>query len=334
MTWKHSMYRPQFHALEDRTLLSVTAFAVDNTVSSLTISGELIALGLHAPLMEQAPGSMTAAYEGTLTADFDTGAGTISFLGDSTSLLADISGTWMPMIGGGSMGNPGSDDAPYGSTFQLFGNNWSALRDLVSTMSTDSPLTLTQAGGGLYTFPSVQTSGVASGNLDYNTTQFGQGRTGFGGSQWMSQNQGADGSLQDNGDGTFTITCPVDQMISGTLAGGAITVNLHVAGTISGTGSPGMTASHGSPAVRYAAVASNSIAVHTTGRALSVDPGSIALRDQSAAFGAPLAVSQTQQISDSSSLAGNDAALVSVHAASSTVDAVFVDPLQTLNGPF
>ena len=79
-------YRPHLHVLEDRTLLSPTAFTVDPSQSSLTLSGSLNTPFGMATLMEQGPGSLTTTYGGTITADFDLSANTISFLGGSTTL--------------------------------------------------------------------------------------------------------------------------------------------------------------------------------------------------------------------------------------------------------
>jgi virginiamycin B lyase len=224
--------------LEDRTVPTTIGFTLNQSASSLSLSGTIVALGLTAPLVEQGAGSMTSHYSGTMLTDVDFSGNTINFVGSAASdLIANISGTWMPMIGGGIMGNPGSDPAPYASMFTLLGNvNWSALRDIVNTLSTSAALPLS-GGGGSFSFPSTQTLNIVSGNLDYNTAQFGVGRTGF--NNISGPNMAANnGTLHDNGDGTFTISCPIDQTSVITLAGGAVTLTLHTTGLLTGTGSP------------------------------------------------------------------------------------------------
>jgi virginiamycin B lyase len=223
--------------LEDRTVPTTIAFNLNQMSSSLTVSGSMVVMGqyqYHATLGEQGPGSITSHYSGAIRADVDLTAHTINFNGASTNLVANISGTWVPRIGG----DPGSDPAPYGWFFQLDlggGSNWWALRDVVSSLSTSSALPLS-GGTGSYTFPSTQTLAIISSHLDYNGQSFGNGRIDF--NNISGQNMAANnGTLHDNGDGTFTISCRVDETSVTTLAGGLIIVTLHTTGLLTGTGS-------------------------------------------------------------------------------------------------
>ncbi|HOP97219.1 MAG TPA: hypothetical protein PL064_05865 [Thermogutta sp.] len=116
----------------------VTVFTIDQAQSSLTISGTL----LGNPLQEQAPGSLTTDYFGTIVADVtDT---TIEFVGGS-EIRANDSGTWQPAEGG----EAGSAPANYGAQASLlFISGVAALRHIVLDVASP-PLPIT---GG--TFPS------------------------------------------------------------------------------------------------------------------------------------------------------------------------------------
>ena len=229
-------YRPRVDRLEDRTLLTLTTFNLDPS-STLSLQGSTFNYnGVPIPISEQGPGSLTTNYTGTLATDLDLNANTIQFFDSGTALTAGISGNWRPGIGG----TPGTTDpANYGGTFSvLFSPVYAAIRDLVGSLPTSSPQALTNQGGGTYTFPSNQNLQINQGNLDYETppSLYGNGRTSITG--LAGQNQAADGTLQDNGDGTFTLTAPVSATILYDLGGGA-SVTIQVNGTITGTGTPG-----------------------------------------------------------------------------------------------
>ena len=202
-------YRPRLDLLEDRTLLTLTTFMIDPTLSSISLQGSSVSYnGVPIPVQEQGPGSLTTTYEGPMVTDVDVGGGTITFLGSAsgTAVAADISGQWRPGIGG----TPGTtDDANYGGQVGVLGSVlYAAIRDVVTSASTDGPVPLSDQGGGTYTYPSNQTLTIDQGNLDYETPDslYGSGRTAITGS---AQNQATDGTLHDNGDGTYTLTVPV-----------------------------------------------------------------------------------------------------------------------------
>lgn len=141
-------------------------FAV-NPSSSLSLSAVFAGLTLE----EQAPGSLTTTYSGTMTVDVDDlGTPTsIDFL--SSMLVAANSGSWLPAVGGGpSPGDPGSAaPANYGAfkatSPLLVGNLYAAIRGMqFDTTTPGGPLAVT---GGT-TFPSTQTFTITSGTSDIN----------------------------------------------------------------------------------------------------------------------------------------------------------------------
>lgn len=234
-------FRPRLDVLEDRTLLTVVTFNIDPS-STLSLVGSSINYnGVPIPINEQAPGSLTTTQEGTIAADIDTDGGTINFLDAGTAIAADISGNWRPGMGG--VPNT-TDPANYGGQFSiLFSTNYAAIRNNVNSLPTDAPVALTDQGGGIFTFPSNQRINVQQGTLDYETdpTLYGNGTTSIAG--LPGQNNAPDGTLQDNGDGTFTLTAPVSGDVTDDLGGGVV-VDIKVNGTITGTSSSPSTGSH------------------------------------------------------------------------------------------
>src|SRR5262249_40595538 len=121
-------YRPNLVTLEDRVLLSVTSgvFALDQVNSSLTLSGTFAGANIH----QQATGSLTTKYMGTLVAQWDLSAKTIQFIAAGTAATALNSGTWQPNVNGGS----GSAPANYGGKVTiLFITGYAAVRNLVAS---------------------------------------------------------------------------------------------------------------------------------------------------------------------------------------------------------
>src|SRR5207302_7532329 len=94
-------------------------------------------------LLPQGAGSLTSSYTGSVRADWDLDAGTININPAGTVLSAGITGNWQPLAGGGS----GSAPANYGGKLTvLFITANAALRDLVVSSFTASPLALSGAG--------------------------------------------------------------------------------------------------------------------------------------------------------------------------------------------
>jgi hypothetical protein len=95
-------------------------FTIDSSRSSVTISGSL--LGNTA--VEQAPGSLTTTYAGTLVTAL--GAGTIQFTGQSV-IQARTNGVWQPKADG----SDGSEPANYGTqASSVLGTGKAALRSV------------------------------------------------------------------------------------------------------------------------------------------------------------------------------------------------------------
>jgi hypothetical protein len=112
-------------------------FTVDSSQSQLTISGQVTGYSFTA----QGPGSLTAAYKGTINAAVS--GSTIQFTG-SSAIAAITNGVWQPAPGG----TQGTAPADYGAQVQVIViffpvTSYGAARNLVVDMA--SPLlTLTQ----------------------------------------------------------------------------------------------------------------------------------------------------------------------------------------------
>jgi hypothetical protein len=230
-------HQPRLDPLEDRTLLTATTFTL--LPSSLSISDSRIVYGsLRIPITEQGPGSFSTTYTGTIATDIDPVGHTITFLNDGGAMTAHNSGDWQPDVGGGM----GSAPANYGGQFDFLGANYAAIRDLVMGL-TATPVPLTRIGGdphngiAMFSFPSTQTITIANGNFDFHTAQFGddsQSAAGLYGS-----NQTTNGTVQANGDGTLTLTIPVDADILVYDLGNGDGAWIHFHGTFTGIGSLG-----------------------------------------------------------------------------------------------
>jgi hypothetical protein len=215
-------YRPGLIVLEDRVMLSATStvFTLDQNNSSLTLSGTIGSSSLQ----QQGTGSLITRYTGSIVAQWDLTAHTINFVQSGTAATALTSGTWQPAVGGGS----GSALADYGGRVTIiFITAYAAVRDLVATISTSSPLPLS-GGGPSYTFPSTQTLTITQGNADYNAGSFGSGRTSL--ADNSATNQAAAGAFADLGNGGYRLTVPVNITITKTIAG--MTATLHIIGTV------------------------------------------------------------------------------------------------------
>jgi hypothetical protein len=314
--------RPRLDALEDRTLLTTATFTLQP--SALNIAGSRIVYG-HAqiPISEQAPGSFTTTFEGTIATDIDPVGHTITFVNDGGNLTADISGTWQPGVGGAN----GSAPANYGGQFRLLGTNYAAIRDLVMGLTQDS-MPLTRAGFdpntgiAMFSFPSTQTITIANGNFDYATALFGndsQSAAGLSGS-----NQTDDGTLQVNGDGTLTLSVPIDADVLAYDLGNGDGAWIHYNGTLVGTGSLGT-----SPAVGSFKIISANTTLSNPLGASSGQPDGIASGN-----GSSIADSGDFRSPVRDRYPDGATVLPAHHASPVSVDAVFQDPLTSTGLPF
>jgi hypothetical protein len=89
-------------------------YTIKTSLSQISVSGTLTStLAGTEPVMEQAPGSLTTTYSGTIKTDF--AAGSIQFL-SGTTIDANISGSWTPTATGAA----GTSAADYGGRVIFF----------------------------------------------------------------------------------------------------------------------------------------------------------------------------------------------------------------------
>jgi hypothetical protein len=234
MNWQRSTkpacrpepYRPKLDALEDRLLLA-SLLRIRWGLGSLNVAASLnIGFG-DVPITEQSPGSTDDQWAGRLQIEADLVNNTLQLLGGpGNNIVARTLNSYQPDINGVA----GSAPANYGGRFTLFGdpNNFVALREMIVEM-TSGVLPLTPQGGGVYTFPSTQTVNLKQGQLDYQTSNFGSGRTGFTGT---ATNAAADGTFSITPAGGYSLTFPIDVTIVTSITGGSATS--HVTGTLGG----------------------------------------------------------------------------------------------------
>lgn len=136
---------------------------IDQSASSLTLNGQLGTF----PFLEQAPGSKTTSYTGTITVDANNlvSPSTISIL--SAVADADVNGVWLPKLGG-STGPTDANPFPaapgdYGVKAQFAGNDaaFAAARGVVLDIASGPEAV---GGGGL--FNSSETVAVLAGVFD------------------------------------------------------------------------------------------------------------------------------------------------------------------------
>jgi hypothetical protein len=245
MNWQHfsksartprrpDSYRPHLDRLEDRVVPAPVIFRIRWNFSPITVDATLNVGTGDIPITEQSPGSLTAQYAGRQQGDLDLGGLTLTLNGTGTQLVARNMGNYAPAENGAA----GTAPANYGGKFQLLGDNDVALRNIISSVDSGGPMTLTPLGGGLYSFPSEQlTFNITNGFLDYATGFFGSGRTNFTGS---AQNTATGGTVRDNGDGSYKIDIPVDTVIFSCFNEPDCTqyANSHVTGTLGGNHLP------------------------------------------------------------------------------------------------
>jgi hypothetical protein len=228
-------FRPKLDGLEDRTLLTVHVFTLDPTQSSLTLSGTIETSLGNGTLMQQGPGSLTTTYEGTVAVDVGRFASSIAFLGSNSSVVADNSGSWQPLPGGGS----GSAPANYGGQTSIsFASALAAVRSLTVTASTNAePMTPDSSGTG-YDFTSDQTLSIVTGNLDYHYSAgiFGSGGGTTSVAGYSAQNQASHGYIFGDGVSQLTLQAPIAVTYTATFSTpiGNVTATLHINGQIVG----------------------------------------------------------------------------------------------------
>jgi hypothetical protein len=303
---RRAAFRPALEALEGRCLPSFNVgFSVipDTTYTStfVTLSGNVTGPdGMSFPLQEQAPGSLTTTYEGTINATLADDESSIQFVSGGTNVTADINGQWRPDSQRPPQDN--SEDADYGSLVNLYGvvNAFGAIRHLALTMSSD-PLAMPDGS----TFNSSQMLQTTSGEGDVLAAGIGSGNADL--SNLSTTNIAPAGTFTDNGDGTFALVAPVHYTLNGLNLGQGFTLNLTADGVLSAAGvvspAPPGAVGHGhdaqaflvgSQALTGTAAPATAPAPLSTGLTNVLDGNPLALRLDPAVSGltAPAALSQ------------------------------------------
>jgi hypothetical protein len=159
---KRFRFRPSLEQLEPRDVPALMSFAVNEAISSVTLSGKF-SFGSFGDLMfqQQGAGSLTTAVDGTIVADVDETNGTIRFL-NATDLILANSGAWQPGIGG-VLGNAAAN---FGASANQGG--FTAVAAVRGAQVTFTSGTLVLGGSNPRTFDSTQLTGmVAAGSADY-----------------------------------------------------------------------------------------------------------------------------------------------------------------------
>ncbi len=227
-------WRLYLDPLEERTLLSLTTFAVDDTQSSLALSGNAGGVALQ----EQMPGSLLTAYTGSFLADVDFSKGLITFVNGDPGITAENSGDWQPLADGSA----GAEPANYGGQINLLGTAVVAIRN-VDVRPTSDPLPLNPLGDGVsYGVPNDQHLKIHGGRAAYNHPLLGHGTKGLG--KFAADNQadmdGHSSYLYDfNGDGSsLELSLAIDFTVTARIHRFPITFNLD--GVITAYGSLGV----------------------------------------------------------------------------------------------
>jgi hypothetical protein len=161
---KRFRFRPSLEQLEPRDVPALVSFAVNEAMSSVTLSGAFGASGIGDSLIsEQGPGSLHTAVDGTIVADVDETNGTIRFL-NATDLILANSGSWQPGIGAVE----GSATANFGAfAVSTFFGVFAAVRGGEVTFTSG---TLALGASNPRTFDSTQLTGMfAADTGDYTT---------------------------------------------------------------------------------------------------------------------------------------------------------------------
>lgn len=183
--------------LTHNSLAAGLAYSIDPNSSQITLSGTVAGF----PLNEQAPGSLSTRYSGTINANYSRTS--ISFPGQS-SIDAVVSGNWRPLPGGSD--NSAGAPADYGAQASvLFGTARAALRDLVLDV-TSAPLAINNgafnAAGLSFSFPEG-----GSAAFDFNAGALGSGRRNLAG---LTTNRIATTASISRDGANERITIPID----------------------------------------------------------------------------------------------------------------------------
>ena len=228
--------------LENRTLLSLTSavFAVDSSRSSLSLFGTVDGNTIS----QQGAGSLTTTYSGTVAADWDLDNRTIQFNPTGSAVTAGISGNWQPRTDGALTEEP----ANYGGIVGISLCDTTiraAVRNLVASLSSPAPLSLTASGSEHYTFdPTGQTLTINTGRADWHASIHGgficpddrHGSQDLGNQSARNEASGP-GSLQDQGNGAYALTMPILVTISQdiSVSGHNIHIELILVGALAAT---------------------------------------------------------------------------------------------------
>jgi hypothetical protein len=216
-----SRFRPTLQQLEAREVPAILNFAVNEVLSSVTLSATVQTFVGPVPFQQQGPGSLSTAVDGTIVADVDRTSGTIQFL-HSTDLVLANSGSWEPMAGGAS----GSEPANFGAVAN--GPLFTVLAAVRHSEITFNGGTLALGGINPRTFDTSQITGVfTAGSLDTNF-----GSTGLTGLP-SGNSGGGSGSLSQTGT-NLTLTIPVNISYLVSLPGGG-DATLNITGSLHAT---------------------------------------------------------------------------------------------------
>ena len=179
--------------IEPRQLMSAVVFQVDASRSSVSVSGHVSAFNLQ----EQAPGSLTTNYAGTIAADVE--GGSITFP-EGSAVAAQDNGSW----------NPGNAPGNYGAKFNtgLLGTEYVAARGMSLDLTSGA---LPISGTGSFDLNSA-TVKFLSGTIDYAPVTSGSSDlTGESGQQ-----QSADLAQYSVSGNTATLVLPVHVTVTQT----------------------------------------------------------------------------------------------------------------------
>jgi hypothetical protein len=146
--------------------VAADVFTIDTNLTSCTISGSITISGFTSAILQQAPGSLTTIFGGTVQATQT--PGTIQFTGLSL-ITALTNGNWAPLASGGA----GNAPANYGAHVSFAGGFVTADVALRSVLfDVTSPPVPVSSGqfnpsGLTFLFPATATS-----SLDYRPTSF------------------------------------------------------------------------------------------------------------------------------------------------------------------
>ena len=224
--------RPTVEILEDRLAPAAQAigFTIDPASSTLSLSGTLVTPLVSQSVAPQGAGSLTTSFSGSINTLVDFAASSILFREAGTSVDAAVSGDWSPLQGGGA----GAASADYGGQFNaLVDTVFVAIRNMIGTLSTAAPLSLTGTGATT-NFDSTQQLRFTSGTADFLAPGLLASTIGSGSVSLVNltaANTAGDGSLEDLGSGSYRLTVPILVSVATDVAPGD-TVTLTMQGTI------------------------------------------------------------------------------------------------------